>query len=87
MVCGVNIPRDVLHGETLINMSGNTEMRIENYKGIHLYTSQQIIVVCKKMTLCIDGEHLHICYFSGCDMKITGVFHTITYVSNGELCC
>lgn len=81
----MNIPGDVLYGEVLVHLTGNREVIIENYKGIHLYTSTEVVVACKKQVLHIHGEGLHICYFSGCDMKITGTIHTITYLSNGEL--
>ena len=83
----MEIPGDVLYGEVLIRLSGNREVIIENYKGIHLYTAQEVVIACKKLTLRIYGENLHIRYFSGCDMKVTGTIHTITYMSNGELCC
>lgn len=83
----MNISNDVLSGEVLIRLFGNREVIIENYKGIHLYTSNEIIISCKKLSVQIMGEQLQIRYFSGCDMKITGNIHTINYISNGELCC
>ncbi len=83
----MNIPGDVLNGETLIRLSGNREVIIENYIGIHLYTSEEVVISCKKLTLRIYGEKLHIQYFSKGDMKVTGSIHTITYMSNGELSC
>ena len=82
----MNISNDVVFGELLIRLLGNKEVIIENYKGIHLYTSNRIIVTCKKVSVQILGEQLQIRYFSGCDMKITGIIHTITYISDGELC-
>ena len=83
----MNIPGDVLCGELLIRMFGNREIIIENHKGIHLYTSEEIVIVCKHNMLRISGEKLHIQYFSGCDMKITGIIQSITYLSKVELCC
>ena len=43
----MNIPGDVLCGELLIRMFGNQEIIIENHKGIHVYTSEEIIITCK----------------------------------------
>lgn len=83
----MELPRDILYGDVLIKMSGNREAIIENYKGIHLYTSEEVVIACKKLTLRIHGCDLHIQYFSGSDMKVTGFIETITYVSNGEVCC
>ena len=83
----LEIPKDVLYGDVLIRLSGNRQAIIENYKGILLYTKEEVVIACKKVTLRIYGCNLHIHYFSGTDMKVTGEIETITYVSNGELCC
>lgn len=83
----LELPCDVLYGDVLIRLSGNREAIIENYRGILLYTAEEVVIACKKMTLRIYGCNLHIQYFSGSDMKVTGDIHTITYVTNGELCC
>ena len=83
----VNVPGDVLYGDVLVRLSGNREAIIENYKGILLYTPEEIAVACKKFTLRFCGEHMLIQYFSGSDMKVIGTIETITYVSNGDLCC
>lgn len=79
-------PNDVLYGDVLLRLSGNREALIGNYKGILLYTSEEIAIACKKLTLRIYGAGLHIHYFSGSDMKVTGTINTITYVLNGEVC-
>lgn len=83
----LELPGDVIHGDVLLKLSGNREALIENYKGILLYTSEEIVVVCKKMTIRISGCDLHIHYFSGSDMKITGTIQTISYLSDGDICC
>lgn len=83
----MELPGDVIYGDVLIRLSGNREAIIENYRGILLYTPEEVVIACKKMTLRIYGCGLHIQYFSGSDMKVTGTIHTITYVTNGDLCC
>ncbi|MDO5156354.1 MAG: YabP/YqfC family sporulation protein [Eubacteriales bacterium] len=83
----MEIPRDVLYGDVLIRLSGNREAIIENYKGILLYTNEEVAIACKKITLRIYGCELKISYFSGSDMKVTGDIQTITYLSNGDICC
>ncbi|MGN0153724.1 MAG: YabP/YqfC family sporulation protein [Lachnospiraceae bacterium] len=83
----MELPGDVLYGDVLLRLSGNREAIIENYKGLLLYTSEEVVIACKKITLRICGCELHIQYFSGSDMKVTGTIHTITYISNGDLCC
>ncbi|MBQ8086568.1 MAG: YabP/YqfC family sporulation protein [Lachnospiraceae bacterium] len=81
----MNIPKDVLFDDVILRISGNSEAIIENYKGLHLYTSEEVVIACKKLTVRICGEELHVQYFSGYDMKVTGNIHTITYSMNGVL--
>ena len=83
----MELPGDVIYGDVLLRLSGNREALIENYKGILLYTSEEVAIACKKVTLRIYGCNLHIQYFSGSDMKITGTINTISYLSNGDICC
>ena len=83
----MELPRDVIYGDVLLRLSGNHEAVIENYKGILLYTEEEVVIACKKVTLRIYGCGLHIQYFSGNDMKVIGNINTITYLSNGEVCC
>ncbi len=83
----MELPGDVIYGDVLLRLSGNREALIENYKGILLYTSEEVVIACKKVTLRIYGCNLHIQYFSGSDMKVTGTINTISYLSNGDICC
>ena len=83
----LELPGDVIYGDVLLRLSGNREALIENYKGILLYTSEEVAIACKKVTLRIYGCNLHIQYFSGSDMKVTGTINTISYLSNGDVCC
>ncbi len=83
----MEIPGDVLYGDVLVRLTGNREAIIENYKGIYLYTSDKIIVIWKNRLIEINGCKLHIEYFSGADMKITGTIETISYRVSEDLCC
>ncbi|MGN0438981.1 MAG: YabP/YqfC family sporulation protein [Lachnospiraceae bacterium] len=82
----MEIPKDVLYGDVLLRVVGNKEIIIENYKGILLYTSEEIAIACKVFTIRIYGDNLHIQYFSGYDMKVFGQFDRIDYISNGDVC-
>ncbi len=82
----MELPKDVIYGDVLLRIAGNKEIIIENYKGILLYTTEEIAIACKGFTIRVYGENLHIQYFSGYDMKISGPFHRIDYISNGDVC-
>lgn len=83
----MRLPGDIIYGDVLIRLTGNHEAIIENYKGILLYTSDEIAIACKKYTVRIYGNDLQIQYFSGCDMKVLGVLNKIVFLSNGDICC
>ncbi len=81
----MNIPEDVLHNDIILKIIGNKEAVIENFKGIHLYTDDEIEIAGKKVMLKISGSDLRVNYFSGCDMKISGLIKSISFCMNGEL--
>ncbi len=81
----MNIPDDVLYNDVILRVISNREAIIENYRGLHLYTTEEVVIACKKITVRICGSNLHVQYFSGCDMKIIGNIDNITYCMNGEL--
>ena len=83
----MDLPKDVLYEEVLLRVIGNNEAIVENYKGLHLYTPEEIVIACKKLTLRICGKDLHVQYFSGSDMKVIGTIQNITYSMNGDICC
>ncbi len=83
----MKLPADVQYNDVLIRASGNRELLIENYKGILLYTAEEIVITCKGLSLRICGCDLKIAYFSGYDMKVTGNVRSISYRSNGDVCC
>lgn len=77
-----NLAKDLLYNDIKIHMNGNNELIIENYKGILLYTCEEICVACKAFQLRVIGEALNILYFSKYDMKISGKIHEIIFVGN-----
>ena len=81
----MEIPKDVLYGDVLIRLSGNRQAVIENYKGILLYTNEEVVIACKRVTLRIYGCGLHIQYFSGTDMKVTGEIETLSALLSASI--
>lgn len=74
-----HLPADILAGVPLINMTGNHQLCLENYKGIIEYTSNSIKVQTKIGKLLIQGEKLNIDYFTEEEMCISGVIYVIKY--------
>lgn len=67
------LPKDMIANETLVHMIGNTDMYIENYKGIIAYSCCEIIIKGFDCKILICGRGLSIAYYSDEDMKIKGM--------------
>lgn len=75
----LQIPRDIVHQESIITISGNGQIYIENYRNILEYTNTCIRILCKRGRLKIKGTQLSIEYYSDDEMKITGRFQGIFF--------
>ena len=68
------IPKDVLPGLSVLTVTGNVELTLENYRGILEYTGELVRVQLK-----VTGEHLMISYYTNDEMKMTGWIRDIEY--------
>lgn len=66
------LPKDVLLGASIISMTGNNEILIENFKNIIKYQSDLLILQCKKNQLQIVGKNLNIEYYTNEEIKVNG---------------
>lgn len=80
MATKLNLPKDVLLGASIIHITGQQELYIENYKSIIEYTDKIIKVQGKTSKVYISGNNLHIEYFNHDDMKISGRIKNIEFV-------
>ena len=72
LVDTLKLPKDMLLGASILTMTGNHELWVENYKGIIEYTRESIILQAKT-GLVID-------YYTNEDMKIIGTIQCIRYL-------
>ncbi len=79
-----NIPKDVLLGVPLIQLIGQEELYIENYRGILEYTDSFVRVQTKIGQIHVCGRHLEILYYTNDEMKISGRIESLTYHSGGH---
>lgn len=80
MAAKLNLPKDVLLGASIMHITGQHELYIENYKSIIEYTDKIIKVQGKTTKVYISGNNLHIEYFNRDDMKISGRIKNIEFV-------
>ncbi len=75
----VNMPKDVLANLPILKIWGDSEVYIENFKGILEYIDSNIRVQTKTGKIAINGIRLNIEYYSNDEMKITGIIKCIEY--------
>ena len=79
VVESLKLPKDSLLGASIVTLTGNTDVFVENYKGIIEYTSQMILLQGKTCKIEICGRRLNIVYYTNEDMKITGGVEAVRY--------
>lgn len=73
------IPKEVVMGYSLVSILGNTELIIENYRGILEFDDEIIRILGKIGQIKIYGKHLKIEYYTNEEMKIIGIIEGIEY--------
>ncbi len=81
MVESLRLPKDSLLGASIVTLTGNTDVFVENYKGIIEYTSQIILLQGKTCKIKICGKRLNIVYYTNEDMKISGCVEAVHYLA------
>ena len=76
----LQLPKDVCMGALRVTLTGNSEVWIENYRGILEYTGERILLQAKTCQVCLEGSRLSIDYYTNEDMKISGNIVSLTYI-------
>lgn len=80
VVESLKLPKDSLLGASIVTVTGNTDVFVENYKGIIEYTDSRILLQGKNCKIEICGQRLRIVYYTNEDMKICGRIDAVRYV-------
>ena len=86
----LRLPRDVMLGASILTLIGDTELLVENYRGILLFEENCIrlqgkncrlqILQGKHTRIRIEGCCLKIVYYTNEDMKIAGKISGVRYL-------
>lgn len=79
LVESLKLPKDSLLGASIVTVTGNRDIFVENYKGIIEYTDCRIILQGKTCKIEISGKRLCIVYYTNEDMKISGWVESVKY--------
>ena len=74
------LPKDVLLGASIISMTGNTNLLIENFKSIIKYQPDLLLIQCKKNQIEIKGKNFKIDFYNKEEIKITGYILEIKFL-------
>ncbi len=80
MVESLKLPKDSLLGASIVTITGNSEVFVENYKGILEYSSENILLQGKNCKIELTGKRLNIVYYTNEDMKISGKISAVRYL-------
>ena len=75
----LQLPRDVVLGETVIELSGNTIFAIENYDKIINFMDNNVIIKAKNNYISITGHNLIIDNYSKNELHIRGKIDEIKF--------
>ncbi len=78
----VDFSKDVILNSSLMKVTGNREVIIENYKGILEYSSSVIRIKSKPKTIKICGENLEFKAITDEVLLISGTFSQIAFVED-----
>lgn len=73
------MPKDVVLGMPILTVTGQSELNLENYRGIQEYTDTLIRIQTKTGQIKLRGNDLKVEYYTNDEMKVTGKLHTIEY--------
>ncbi|WP_102400155.1 sporulation protein YqfC [Haloimpatiens massiliensis] len=78
----LELPRDVVLNLPRITVLGNSEITIENHKGIVLFEDEIIKINTTIGVITIEGSNFEILFIGGNTISLSGKFKNIVYGGN-----
>jgi sporulation protein YqfC len=73
----LSLPKEILLSESRVILLGNSEVNIENYRGIIEYSSCVIRIKTENGKICVSGQDLEIIEITDEDLSIKGRVESI----------
>lgn len=74
------LPKDVLLGASIISMTGNTDILIENFKNIIKYQTDVLLIQCKRNRIQITGKNLKLEQYNKEELKVCGIIYELKFL-------
>lgn len=78
----LDLPRDIVLNIPKITITGNSEITIENHKGVLLFQDNQIKINSSVGLVTIYGHNFEILFMGGSTLTIIGKFTSVEYNEN-----
>ena len=75
----LHLPKDVVMGAELTQLSGNREMQVRNFKKLLSCQENEICILAGRHRIRIKGRCLAMAYFAAEEVKVTGCIESICY--------
>lgn len=72
IMTALEVPRDLAFGETVITITGQNQILIENYKSIGKLTCEEIVIFCIHGRICFLGKQMKVIHYTPYEMLIKG---------------
>jgi sporulation protein YqfC len=80
MIGTLQLPWELVNGDSIITMKGQEELFVENYRGILECSETLIWIATKNFRLCIEGSNLSVAYYNNDEMKVTGIIEHVSFM-------
>ena len=80
IIDALELPQDVLLGASMISVTGDEEIFIENFKNIIEYCENSLLIQCKRYQIQIVGKKLWVEVYSKEEMKVKGMISEIRFL-------
>ena len=83
LLLGADLPGEIVPGQPLLELAGNTRALIEGHSGVLEYGPERIRVRVKFGNLCISGRELELARMSGDQLVILGQIEAVVLEGGG----
>ena len=75
----MEIPADLAEKATLVELTGQNALRVENYLGIIEYSPKRLLLQCKNCRLEVSGENLFLESYAKEELVLRGRIEQVHY--------
>ncbi|MCD7745888.1 MAG: YabP/YqfC family sporulation protein [Lachnospiraceae bacterium] len=75
----LQMPDDYQKGNAIVSVEGRERVRVENFKGICSYTTEEVRLAARRNIICVRGKRLQIDCYTKEEIEISGWIDAVAY--------